>query len=385
MAEAGQDPDVDRRAPPAVVVTGGGTGGHVMPALAIARGVVARWPGARVAYVGTVDGLEASLVPAAGFEFFTVPAGRLMGRRPREMARGLWRAFSGLREARRLLRRLRPDVVVGTGGFVSGPVVAAAVTLAIPCLLQEQNARPGFTNQVLAPWVARVAVPFEAARRGFGRRARVAVTGNPVRPEVLSARREDAVAAFGLNPTHRTILVVGGSLGARTINEATAGMAPALLRRGDAQLLWSTGRRFFDEVMAGLDRAGIHGAPGLFVFPYIERMDLAVAAADLAVTRPSGMTLAELCARGVPAVLVPSPNVASDHQTPNAEVLVTAKAAVAIPDHACSADKLWGDVAALLDDPAALERMAEGSRRLGRPDAAERLVDLVAELLGRKG
>lgn len=369
---------------PAVVVTGGGTGGHVMPALAVARAVLERWPGARVVYVGTRDGLEASLVPAAGIEFSTVPAGRIVGRRPREMALGLGRALAGVRQARRLLRTVRPDVVVGTGGFVAGPVVLAALTLRIPCLLQEQNARPGFTNRVLAPWVARVAVPFDTAREGFGRRARVVVTGNPVRPEVLSARREDALAAFGLDPDRRTVLVVGGSLGARTINQATQGMAPGLLKRGDAQLLWSTGARFYDEVVAGLRQRGVGGAPGLKVFAYIERMDLALAAADLAVARPSGMTLAELCARGVPAVLVPSPNVAADHQTPNAAVLVDAGAAVAIPDRECTADKLGEVVGSLLDRPGTLSRMAEAGRRLGRPDATDRLVDLVAELAGRK-
>lgn len=360
-----------------VVLTGGGTGGHVYPALAIAAEL---GPGAVVGYLGTARGLEARLVPEAGLPFYPVPATGALGKGAGALPGAALRALRGWAHALRLIRRLRPDVVVGTGGYVTGPVGLAAVTAGIPLFILEENARPGLTNRMLARFARHVAVPWAEAAAGFPPRVRtkVVVTGNPVRREVVEADRAAARAALGLDPQAPVVVVVGGSQGAQAINEQVL----ALVRERElwpapAQLVWATGPRYHASLLARLGEvpAWAH------VVPYIDDMPAAYAAADVVVARAGAMTVAEITARGVPAVLVPSPNVTADHQTANARVLADRGAALLLPEGALPA--LGPTLRELLADPGRRAEMARASRSLGRPDAAAVLAALVVRDAGR--
>jgi UDP-N-acetylglucosamine--N-acetylmuramyl-(pentapeptide) pyrophosphoryl-undecaprenol N-acetylglucosamine transferase len=354
-----------------VVLTGGGTGGHIYPALAIAAELGA---GVVVGYLGTERGLEARVVPEAGIAFYAVPASGVLGKAPAAMARGALGAVAGLGRALSLVRRLRPDVVVGTGGYVTGPVGMAAALAGVPLFILEENARPGVTNRMLARFARHIAVPWAEAAVGFppSVRTKVVVTGNPVRREVIEADRGEARRRFGLAPDATVLLVVGGSQGAEAINEAVL----ALVRDREAwppgaALIWATGPRYHSAVLSRLGEP----PPWARIVPYLDDMPQAYAAADLVVARAGAMTVAELTARGVAAVLVPSPNVTGDHQTANARVLAARGAAVMLGERALAG--LGSTVRALIADRERLARMASASRALGRPDAAATLASLV--------
>ncbi|HEY8489265.1 MAG TPA: undecaprenyldiphospho-muramoylpentapeptide beta-N-acetylglucosaminyltransferase, partial [Thermaerobacter sp.] len=297
-----------------VLLTGGGTGGHIYPALAIAVELKRRVPGCEMLYVGTREGLESRIVPRAGLAFATISARGLMRKGPRELVAGILALSRGLIQADRIVARFRPDVVVGTGGYVAAPVALAAVRRRVPVVIQEQNAVPGATNRLLARWAQAVCVPFAEAARFFPEGARVVVTGNPVRPEIVAARREEARARLGLDGTEPVVLVTGGSRGAERVNRAALELAVAVAGWARGVLLWASGERYHGEMAAGLARrlaeVGCDPGPRVRLFPYIDDMPTAYAAADLYIGRAGATTLAEITARGLPAVLVPSPHVA---------------------------------------------------------------------------
>lgn len=355
-----------------VLIAGGGTGGHINPALAIARVLAEDDPRAEILYVGSRGGLEADLVPRAGLAFATIDVKGLLRKPAMERLSGLFVAIGACLQALRIIRRFRPDVVVGTGGYVCGPVVLMAALSGLPTLIQEQNVFPGFTNRLLSPFVARIVVPFEEARRHFASPGKVAVLGNPIRPEIMAKKRPEGLAAFGLDPARRTLLVFGGSRGAETINRAMIGALPALLNRVDLQVIFATGTAHHLATLDALRDAGLDPTNhrNLVLVPYLYNQDAALACADLAVTRAGGITVAELTARGIPAILVPSPNVTHNHQEYNAKALASRGAAVLIPDDALTGDRLVHEVTALLDDPGRLVAMARAALEVGRPSAA---------------
>lgn len=365
-----------------VVLTGGGTGGHVYPALAIAEALRARVPGAQLYYLGTREGLEAQVVPRHGIPFYAIPAGGVVRKGWAQAARGAWLLLQGVRRARALLRELAPQVVVGTGGYVSGPVVWAAARSGLPTLIHEQNAVPGVTNRLLSRYADVVAVAYPEVARWFPRARRVEVTGNPVRPAVLAASRQPSRAALGLEPYRFVVLVVSGSRGARTVNEAVLEMLPRWLRREQDALVWVTGQAYYDLVARRARERGydpeVHRH--VRILPYAHAMEQWLAAADLVVSRAGAMTLAEIAARGLPSVLVPSPNVAHDEQRHNARLFAAAGAAWVLEDHACHGDALAAALEQLLADPERLRAMGEAARRLARPEAADRLAQLVLDL-----
>ncbi|MBC7106849.1 MAG: undecaprenyldiphospho-muramoylpentapeptide beta-N-acetylglucosaminyltransferase, partial [Firmicutes bacterium] len=297
------------------VVTGGGTGGHIYPALAIARGLKERY-GAEVLYVGTVRGLEAELVPRAGLPFAAISAGGLRRRADPGNLLALARTARGFFQAWALLGRWRPAVVVGTGGFVCGPAVLAAVVRGIPTLIHEQNAYPGLTNRLLAGLVRQVALTFPEAAAHLPRRARVAVTGLPVRPEIAEADRGAARRALGIGSESRVLLVFGGSRGARKINEAMVAVLRAFCGRPGVHVIHATGKTEYRDYAARLEASGIKIAScgNITLTPYLYDMAAALAAADLVVCRAGASTIAELTVRGLPAVLVPYPHAAARHQ-----------------------------------------------------------------------
>jgi len=367
-----------------VVITGGGTGGHIYPALAIADGLRRERPGCRVLYVGGQGGLERNIVPRTGLGYAEVQSGGLVGKSPVQAARGLARTAVGFSQALGLLRPFGPHVVCGTGGYVCVPVVLAGLWLRRPYALQEQNVFPGVANRLLARFGGTVFLPHEDARRHFPARARFRVTGNPVRREVLAADRESSRAGLGVGPDTVVLLAFGGSRGAGSINRVLTELAPRLAQRPRFRLLWVTGEVHFHDVRRALEAAGVDTGPGARVRlePYLHDMPAALAAADLALTRAGAMTLAELTARGVPAVLVPSPNVTHNHQEHNARLLEREGAAHVILEAELAAGRLLAVLERLLAGDGDRRDMSRRSRALGKPRAVE---DIVSELLTLAG
>ncbi|MBC7082409.1 MAG: undecaprenyldiphospho-muramoylpentapeptide beta-N-acetylglucosaminyltransferase [Bacillota bacterium] len=370
-----------------VVFAGGGTGGHVYPGVTVARTLLERDPATKVVFIGTRKGLEADVIPREGFHLSTIEVAGFRRRLSPDTLLTAFRACKGFIQSLAILRREKPDVVVGTGGYVSGPVVLAAWMLGIPTLIHEQNALPGVTTRVLSRVASAMAVTYPESARYLARKSRVVVTGNPVRKSILTADRREGARAMGLDPGRPTLLVFGGSQGARAINEAMVAALPDLLaRRGDLQVIHQTGRRDHAWVVAELEARGVDRKrlPRLVVEPYLYEMDMAMACADLVVSRAGAISIAEITARGLPAVLIPFPGAAEGHQERNARALEAAGAAVVILQSELRGDVLRDTVEELLDDRARLERMSRSSRSLGRPDAADALADLVVRLASRR-
>lgn len=365
------------------VVTGGGTGGHIYPALAIAGGLRERFPGCAIMYIGTGRGLEADIVPKAGLEFHTVRAVGLRRSLSLHNLKVPWEALAGYCEARRLIRDFAPRAVVGTGGYVCGPVVLAAARMKIPALIHEQNAFPGITNRILSRVVDRVAVTFEDSIKYFPRRAAVRLTGLPVRAEILAADRNRAREKYGVRENDLLVLSFGGSQGARNLNLAVAEAFGSLAGLPGLQWLHVTGRGQHAEFMDMLKSRGVDSAKfdNITVTSYLYDMPRAMAAADLVVSRAGAATLAEITVRGLPALLVPFPYATGNHQEHNARALVVAGAAEMVRDADFSGRVLLEKVDNLLADRNRLAQMAAASRRLGKPRALDDIVDSVAEII----
>jgi len=385
-----------------LIVSGGGTGGHIYPALAIARAVKEADASAEVLYVGTRTGLEASLVPKEGLPFEAIPARGLMRRGLLRAPGSILMALRGVAAARRAIRRFKPDVVVGTGGYVSGPVALAARLEGVPLVLHEQNVYPGATNRLASRWAAVVAVPYAEVARHFPKRTRVVVTGNPVRRAVLETTPEQGRRVLGLPLDGRLVYVTGGSQGARVLNEHVVAALPAWLAIPGVSVVFATGARYHEAIVEALVGRGLPvvsdlpgesaAGPGrpvgrgpaageggkLVVLPYLERADAALAAADVMVTRGGATTLAEVTARGVPAVIIPSPNVAHNEQEFNARVLGRAGAArVVLESELAGGRGLEEAVSAILSDDGLRLGMRRASLSLGRPEASSELAKLV--------
>lgn len=359
-----------------VVIAGGGTAGHVLPGISIAQHIVARGaPREAVHFVGSSRGVETRLVTEAGFELTALP-GRGLQRRLAlsnlAAAIGLVRAFG---QALVVLRRRRPAVVLGLGGYASAACGAAAALLRVPLVITEQNAVPGLANRLLSRFAAGAAAAFEATDL-----PRATWTGNPVRTEVLAADRTAgraaARAALGVDPERRLVAVFGGSLGSRRINEAVTGATELWQARSGLHIRHIAGRRDYEE-LAGRVATDRKRALGYDLIAYEEDMATVYAAADLVVSRSGATTVAELAAAGVPAVLVPLPGAPGDHQTANARRLVEAGGAVLVNDAELDGARLAAEVDALLDDPDRLSAMAGSATALARPDAASAVVDLI--------
>ncbi|MGE5484951.1 MAG: undecaprenyldiphospho-muramoylpentapeptide beta-N-acetylglucosaminyltransferase [Ignavibacteriales bacterium] len=355
-----------------MVLTGGGTGGHIYPALAVAGALRAIDPGISITYVGTSGGLEADLVKGQGLDFRVVSSRGILGKSPRAALAGAAAAARGVFEAVSLLRRLRPSAVLGTGGYVSGPVVLAAALLGIPRAIQEQNAVPGFTNRALGLVANRVFTAFEGTS-GFPA-SKVVVTGNPVRAEILRATRDDSARSLGVDPARRTLCIFGGSRGARSIVNAGIRLVSQGLG-SDSQIIFVTGKEYYESASEALAsrRIGGGGAGNTILIPYMYNMEAALACADLALCRAGGMAVAEMAARGLPAILVPSPNVANNHQEYNARALAAEGAAVIVREGPGFEDRVVNEVTALWNDRKRLESMKVAARAAGRPHAASEI------------
>jgi UDP-N-acetylglucosamine--N-acetylmuramyl-(pentapeptide) pyrophosphoryl-undecaprenol N-acetylglucosamine transferase len=360
-----------------VIVAGGGTGGHLYPGIAVARELLRRRPDALITFAGTARGIESRVIPREGFALDVLRSAGLKGTSPAALARGLLLLPLGGIDAWRILSRRSPDVVIGVGGYSSGPVVLAAAARRIPTLLLEQNAVPGFTNRTLARLVDAAAVTFEETVTYFGRRG--FVTGNPVRAEFLdNSVREESGHPSGAGAAPR-VLIFGGSQGAHAINVAMVEAAPKLAaHRGGMAITHQTGERDLEWVRDGYRRAGLEAR----VEPFLFAMDREVKQADLVVSRAGATTIAELTAAGKPALLIPLPTAADDHQRRNAEVLARAGAAEVVDQGTLAGSALADRVIALAGDPARRAAMARAARALAKPDAARAIADKVLELAG---
>ena len=361
--------------PMTVVIAGGGTGGHLYPGIAVARELLRRMPDAVVTFAGTARGIESRVVPREGFTLDVIRSAGLKGTSPVALLRGLALLPLGGVDAWRILSRRRPALVIGVGGYSSGPVVLAAAARGIPTMLLEQNAVPGLTNRLLSRVVSAAAVTFESTVAFFGRRG--FVSGNPVRPEFLASGAEPDEPR-GRRPPG--ILIFGGSQGAHAINMAMVEAAPRLAaHRGGMAITHQTGERDLDLVRDGYRQAGLDAR----VEPFLYEMDREMSAADLLVCRAGATTIAEFTAAGKPAVLIPLPTAADDHQRKNAEVLAAAGAAELIEQKDLTGAALADRIVALATDGARRNAMATAAHRFARPDAARVIVDRALELARR--
>ena len=363
-----------------VVFAGGGTGGHLYPAIAIAEELRRRVPEADITFVGTRGKIEERTVPEQGFKFVAI------------WISGFRRSFSlsvltfplkvvvALVQSLVLLLRLKPEVVVGTGGYVCGPPRYVASLLGIPTLIQEQNSYPGVTTRMLAGRVDEVHLTFESSKRFFNRAQGVFVTGNPVRSQVGKAGKKESLEYFGLEPSKTTVLIFGGSLGASSLNAAVSGNLAALKQMG-VQVLWQTGNNEYEKMSAIVRNVQPSGLGLVKAMSFIERMDLAFGASDLAVCRAGATTLAELACAGLPSILVPYPHAAADHQTENARTMVDAGAALMCSDGDIGR-RLIPLLTDVLEKPGRLLEMRAKANAMARPDAAVMLANAVMRLGG---
>ncbi len=362
-----------------VLIAAGGTGGHIYPGIAVAKEVMRRDSESEVRFVGTARGLETRLVPQAGFELSLIESAGLKNVGMVARLRGLVVLPKSFFAARRLIREFKPDIVIGAGGYVSGPVLLTAALMRIPTLVMESNALPGFTNRRLARFVDRAAVTFEAALPYF--RGKGVVTGNPVRREFFD------ILPKSRDATRFSVLVFGGSQGARALNEAMVAALPNLEAQRDVlRITHQTGEADFEKVSAGYTDAG--WSEQADVRRYIDNMVAEFAGTDLIICRAGATTTAELVAAGKTAIMIPFPQAADDHQRKNAEALQTAGAARMILQHELTGERLAKEIAALVQSPEDLTRMEEASRKLARGDAATAAVELMGELIAgrqRKG
>ena len=312
-----------------LIVSGGGTGGHIFPALSIANAVKAKCPKAEILFVGAENRMEMQRVPAAGYNIIGLPVSGFDRKNILNNISVLWRLMKSRRKARRIIRDFAPHVAVGVGGYASGPTLKEAGAMGIPTLLQEQNSYAGVTNKLLAKQANCICVAYEGMERFFPK-DKIKLTGNPVRQNLLDAKitHEEALCSFGLDPKKKTVLIVGGSLGARTLNESMIG-AWERLKEADVQFIWQTGKYYYEQIteqLSGRELDNVH------VCDFISSMDAAYAAADLVISRAGAGSISEFCLLGKAVVLVPSPNVSEDHQTKNALALVNKEAALYVKD-----------------------------------------------------
>lgn len=358
-----------------VLIAAGGTGGHIYPGIAVAREIMRREAKSEVRFVGTARGLESKLVPKAGFELSIIDSAGLKNVGAVAQLRGLMLIPKSLLAARAVIRNFRPDIVIGAGGYVSGPVVLAASLGNVPTLVMESNALPGWTNRRLARFVDKAAVSFDAALPYFGRKG--VVTGNPVRREFFEIPQRDRSAS---SKQKFWILIFGGSQGARAINEAMIAALPLLEElRNDLRITHQTGEADFEKVRAAYVDAGWTETAN--VRRYIDDMVATFAESDLVICRAGATTTAELIAAGKAALMIPFPMAADDHQRKNAEALANAGAARMILQQELSGERLAQEIATLVREPQRITAMEQAARQLARGDAAGAVVDLIEELV----
>ncbi|OPZ10957.1 MAG: UDP-N-acetylglucosamine--N-acetylmuramyl-(pentapeptide) pyrophosphoryl-undecaprenol N-acetylglucosamine transferase [Bacteroidetes bacterium ADurb.BinA261] len=361
-----------------LIVSGGGTGGHIFPAISIANAVRERWPDSEILFVGAEGRMEMERVPAAGYRIIGLP---VVGFDRKNMLKNisvLFKLLKSMRAANKIIADFRPDIAVGVGGYASGPVLKAASSKGIPTLLQEQNSYAGVTNKMLAEKATTICVAYDGMERFFPKE-KIVLTGNPCRQDLVISEenRRQGYEFFHLDPSRKTILMIGGSLGARTLNASLVAALPDIAR-SDVQVIWQCGKYYYED-MSRLDREG-RLPDNVHLYDFVSRMDYAYSVADLVISRAGAGSISELCLLQKPVILVPSPNVAEDHQTKNALALVRKDAAVMISDADAPA-KLFATALSLVHDDDRLKAMSINIGRLAQRDSAKRIVDEIEKIL----
>lgn len=360
-----------------VLISGGGTGGHVYPAIALANAIKDKDPSVEILFVGAQGKLEMKKVPAAGY---FIKGLWISGFQRKLSFRNLLFPFKlafSLYRGRKIIMDYKPDVVVGVGGYASGPILQVASMMKIPTLIQEQNSYPGITNKILAKKVNKICVAYDGMEQFFPSE-KIIFTGNPVRRDLydIQINREEAKASFGIDNDHKTVLIFGGSLGARRINESVEGAFDMIKRHSEINYIWQVGKMYFDEYSCGV----VAALPNITVLPFIERMDYAYAAADAVVCRAGALTISEIALINKPAVLIPSPHVAEDHQTKNAMALVNNDAALMVPN-AEAKEKMIPTILELLSDEKLQQYLVCNLKKMGRPNATSEIVEEIFKLV----
>ena len=359
-----------------VIISGGGTGGHIFPAVSIANAIKALRPDAKILFVGALGRMEMQRVPAAGYEIKGLPIQGFDRKNLLKNIKVLYKIWQSQRMAKKIIKDFRPQVAVGVGGYASGPTLNMAAAKGIPCLLQEQNSYAGVTNKLLAKKAAKICVAYEGMERFFPA-DKIMMTGNPVRQQLLDTTisHEDAIRSFGLDPTKKTVLIVGGSLGARTLNESVLQHLDHI-RESQVQFIWQTGKYYSAEIS---ERMKGQDVPNLTITDFISDMGAAYKAADLVVSRAGAGSISEFCLLGKPVILVPSPNVAEDHQTKNALALVNKQAALYVKDAEAAKILLPLAIDTAKDD-AKLQSLHENILKMALPNSADIIAKEVIKL-----
>ncbi|PZX12422.1 UDP-N-acetylglucosamine-N-acetylmuramylpentapeptide N-acetylglucosamine transferase [Breznakibacter xylanolyticus] len=361
-----------------VIISGGGTGGHIFPAISIANAIREREPGAAILFVGALGKMEMEKVPAAGYDIVGLPVAGFQRRLTFKNVTFIFKLIASMMKANRVVTMFRPDVVIGVGGYASGPVLRVATRKGIPTLIQEQNSFPGVTNRILAPRVSKICVAYDGMAKYFPA-SKIILTGNPVRQGLMKeSSRAEAAAEFDLDPNRKTVLVLGGSLGARSINE---GMLAGIQQFLDSefQVIWQTGKYYFEEMKMAMPLEARHR---IRVMDFVQRMDYAYQLADVVVSRAGASSISEIAILAKAAIFVPSPNVSEDHQTKNAMALVERDAAVLVPD--ARSREIATVAIELLRDENRLLTIRRNVLQFARPEASKTIANEVFKLIQLK-
>lgn len=359
------------------IISGGGTGGHIFPAISIANALKKKRPDAKFLFVGAEGRMEMEKVPNAGYEIVGLPVSGFNRGSLLKNFKVLFRLFKSLRMAKKVVRDFAPDIAVGVGGYASGPTLFMAHRSGVPTVLQEQNSYAGVTNKLLAKKAAKICVAYEGMERFFPQ-DKIILTGNPVRQDFLEVapKSQEAYDFFHFSPAKKTLLIIGGSLGARTINQSViAGLSK--LKEAGIQVLWQTGKLYYEGALKAYEP---FKTDDIVVTDFVKRMDYAYSIADLVVSRAGASSISELCLLGKPSILVPSPNVAEDHQTKNAQALATRKAAVMVADRDANSVLLDEAIRMIADEPL-LNELGENAKKMAQLDSADRIADEILKLI----
>ena len=364
---------------PRIIISGGGTGGHIFPAISIANAIKELCPEAEILFVGAKGKMEMEKVPAAGYRIVGLPVAGLQRKLTLKNLSLPFKVIGSICKAGNVIKEFKPDLVIGVGGYASAPVLWTASHRGIPCLIQEQNSFAGVTNKLLAQRANRICVAYEGMKKFFPA-DKIMMTGNPVRQNLTgnAVSRNEAAELMGLDPAKRIILVIGGRLGARSLNESIMSQLDAIRAAEDVQIYWQTGKLYIDEMRKRL-AAENEPVTNLFPTDFVTRMDCAYSAADLVISRAGAGSISELCLLGKPVILVPSPNVAEDHQTKNAMALVNKDAAIHIAD-ADAGKSLVPEAIRLVRDSERLKVLGKNALSLALPDSAEIIAREVLKL-----
>ena len=364
-----------------IIISGGGTGGHIFPAVSIANAIKAKHPDAKILFVGALGRMEMQRVPAAGYEIKGLPIQGFDRKNLLKNVKVLFKIWKSQRMAKQIIKDFRPMAAVGVGGYASGPTLNKAAAMGIPCLIQEQNSYAGVTNKLLAKKADKICVAYEGMERFFPAE-KIIMTGNPVRQALLENKmtKAEAIQSFGLDPQKKTILIVGGSLGAGTVNKSVMQHLDDIEKSG-VQVIWQTGKYYHADIIKELEGRVL---PNVKIMDFISDMGAAYKAADLVISRAGASSISEFCLLGTPVILVPSPNVAEDHQTKNAMALVNKQAALYVKD-AEAPEKVISLALETVQEEQALRSLSENILKLALPNSADIIADEVIKLTGYSG